>query len=121
MTLKKTRYLLGALFLILFLSGCNVGDLFKTDRDEALFTAVTEMKQHVEKEEWMTVRAKMDTFQTNYDNQKWKMQLLGELEDYHDIELEIKHFYISAEEEDAFECLIGLEQIAYRLHTIYTL
>ncbi|BAB05688.1 DUF4363 family protein [Halalkalibacterium halodurans] len=117
----KYVYIVTAALLLTLLSGCNVGDLFKTKNDELLFDQVMELQQQIEHQKWEEALANIENFEAHYANQKWKMQLLGELEDYQDIELEIERLKVNVQEQDEYECMLGLKQIQYRLAVIYTI
>ena len=106
------------LFLLVTLTGC---DLLKTEKDHLLLTSVTKTETHLDKKEWDQALANINDFQDLYNQRKWKLQLLGELEDYKEIESEIISLKVSLKDEDELESRIGLGEIIYRLNVIYNL
>jgi hypothetical protein len=105
--------------ILTLIAGCHTGEIMKTEKDQVLFDYIGHMQQQVENHEWQEVLINMESFKKEYDKRKWKIQMLGELEDYQDIELEVEKFIISARDNDEIECQLGLKQIEYRLSVIY--
>ncbi|WP_018922726.1 DUF4363 family protein [Salsuginibacillus kocurii] len=112
------RSLIILLFMLSFLTGC---ELFMTEKDDLLFATLGEIREHIEEEEWEEAYAHIEEFQKRYEEQKWKLQLLGGVEDYNEIELQILQFKETIKEEDALESKIGLSQMKHRLTIIYHL
>jgi predicted HAD superfamily phosphohydrolase len=99
-------------------TGC---DVFKTEKDEILFNKIEELQLQIQEEQWDEALSNMNEFKKVYGARKWKMQLLGELEDYKDIELEMELFKESVKDQDELESKRGLSQIKHRLIYIYNL
>ncbi|WP_197046647.1 DUF4363 family protein [Oceanobacillus salinisoli] len=114
----KIKLLSALVFIFILTSGC---DLVKTEKDELLFSSVTLLEEQINKKEWGQAISTIDEFEELYNKRKWKLQLLGELEDYKEIELEILALKESLKEEDEYESKVSLDQIIHRLHLIYNL
>ncbi|MCR6109127.1 DUF4363 family protein [Bacillus sp. A301a_S52] len=112
---KLTRMIL----ILTLIAGCHTGEIMKSEKDQVLFDYIGHMQHQVENHEWREAIISMESFKKEYDKRKWKMQMLGELEDYQDIELEVEKFKVSARENDESECQLGLKQIEFRLSSIY--
>jgi hypothetical protein len=109
-----------ALCMILSLvAGCNVGSVFITEKDELLFNKIDELYEQIEDAEWDEAFANMNDFKQEYEQRRWKLMLLGELDDYKQIELEMERFKESVEDEDEYESKVGLREIKYRLFIIF--
>ncbi|WP_227936124.1 DUF4363 family protein [Alkalihalobacillus deserti] len=109
------------LLILTFLSGCNVGNMVKTEKDELLFNEINELQHLIEEEEWDDVRSNISAFEKRYTQQKWKLQLLAAQSDYQDIGLEVELLKEYVKDEDEVECLLRLRQIHYRLTNIYNM
>lgn len=116
--MSKFRLILGLIVMLISITGC---DIFKTEKDDLLFHSVTELQHQIEKEEWDKALSNINKFENLYEERKWKLQLLGELEDYKEIELEIVALKESVKEQEKLDAKIGLGQIKHRLDVIYNL
>jgi DNA polymerase III delta prime subunit len=115
---SKLKLILGLILFLSFITGC---DVFKTEKDELLFYSIAELQNQIEQEEWDQVLSHISHFQEKYEQRKWKLQLLGELDDYKEIELEIGALKESVKEKDKLESMIALSEIRHRLLIIYSL
>ncbi|MFC0559802.1 DUF4363 family protein [Halalkalibacter alkalisediminis] len=111
----------GLLLILTFFSGCNVGNIVKTEKDEFLFNKINELQHQIEQKEWDEVRSNITEFEKQYAQRKWKLQLLAALSDYKDIELEVELLKENVKDEDEVESLIRLRQIHYQLTVIYNM
>lgn len=114
----KPQFICLSIVFFIILSGC---DLVKTEKDEVLFKTASDVHNQIEQQEWDKALTTIKEFENLYEDRKWKLQLLGELEDYKELELEIVTLKESLKEEDRFEAKVGLRQIEHRLHLIYEL
>ncbi|MBP1970170.1 hypothetical protein J2Z83_002288 [Virgibacillus natechei] len=112
------KFIMALLLLLITSTGC---DLLKTEKDDLLIRSVTEIEDQIDQEEWDKAISDIHDFQELYDSRKWKLQLLGELEDYKQIELEILGLQQSLKEEDFMEAKIGVGHIKHRLNMIYNM
>ncbi|MFD1040361.1 DUF4363 family protein [Virgibacillus byunsanensis] len=110
------RLTIVSFILLASITGC---DLLKTEKDDLLFNAVTEIELQVDKKEWDKSTSTINEFQELYEKRKWKLQLLGEMEDYKEIELEMGTLKESLKDQDQLESKISLGQIMKRLQIIY--
>lgn len=116
--MSKFRLILGLVALLILITGC---DVFKTEKDVLLLNSVTNLQHQIEKDEWDKALSNINKFENLYEERKWKLQLLGELEDYKEVELEIAALKESVKEQEKLDAKIGLAQIKHRLHVIYNL
>ncbi|OIJ15268.1 hypothetical protein BKP35_05315 [Anaerobacillus arseniciselenatis] len=116
--MAKTKILIAILFLLIFNSGC---DLIKTEKDRLLLQSTTELEQLIKKEDWETAMENIEKFERHYDQRKWKLQLLGELEDYKEIELQLLSLKENINNEEETEAIISIKQINHLLNIIYNL
>jgi DNA polymerase III delta prime subunit len=93
----------------------------KSEKDELLFYSIDELQHQIEKEEWVHVLSNINEFQEKYEQRKWKLQILGEIDDYKEIELEIGALKEYVKEKDKLESMIALSEIKQRLQIIYHL
>ncbi|MEC5423890.1 DUF4363 family protein [Virgibacillus sp. C22-A2] len=114
----KLKLVAAFLLLLLLLTGC---DLLKTQKDDLLFTSVTEVENQIKKKEWDQATSTISDFQELYNKRKWKIRLLGELDDYKGLEAEVISLKESLREEDEMESRIAIGQIMHRLHLIYNI
>ncbi|WP_332631588.1 DUF4363 family protein [Halalkalibacter flavus] len=118
---KRITFILGLCLVFMTISGCNVGDFVKTEKDELLFIKISELQHLIEKEEWDNALENIREFENTYSKRKWKVQLLAALDDYKDIELEVELLKENVKDEDQVESLIRLRQIHYRMNFIYNM
>jgi hypothetical protein len=116
--MTRVTVMLGVLFCLNMITGC---DVIKSDKDQLLFNKIEELELQVEQEQWDEALFHMNEFKDSYENRKWKLQLLGNLEDYKSIELEIELFNENVQEKDGLESKKGLSHIKYRLFSIFSL
>jgi hypothetical protein len=107
--------------MLILISGCNVGNIVKTEKDELLFNEIFELQHQIELNEWGDALSNITEFEKKYSQRKWKLQLLGAKSDYQDIESEVKWLKEYVKDEDGVESMIRLRQIHYRLTVIYNM
>jgi hypothetical protein len=116
--MAKFIVVLVMIMFIMTITGCG---LVKSAKDQTLFSMIPEIKDQVEKNEWDAAVSDIHKFEEKYDKRKWKLQILGELDDYQSIELEIEKLKESAKEKDRLESNQGLSQIQFYMESIYSL
>ncbi|MCR3920964.1 MAG: DUF4363 family protein [Firmicutes bacterium] len=114
-TLKLSMVLVA---LLLITTGCSV---FKSEKDDVLFSTVIELQQQINNQEWRQALTNTGNFQNHYKNRKWKLQLLGEAEDYKEIEVKTLVLREAIKQKDELEANTTLEEILYRLQVIFEL
>ncbi len=114
----RLRVLLVLLIFTITVTGC---ELIKTEKDDRLLNTLTELQQQIESKEWDKALVKVGDFHNQYEDRKWKLQLLGEKEDYNEIELQFVTLEETIKEKDGLQANISLGQIKHRLHSIYRL
>ncbi|GAE29786.1 DUF4363 family protein [Alkalihalobacillus hemicellulosilyticus] len=119
--LMRIKQLIGIAMLILLITGCNVEQIVKTEKDHLLFQQTSILKEQIENEEWDEVSKSITHFEKNYSKRKWKLQLLAAIGDYQDIELHIVSLKEYAKDEDKVESLTSISQIRHLLTIIYNL
>ncbi|WP_096188029.1 DUF4363 family protein [Evansella halocellulosilytica] len=107
------------LLIIIFLTSCS--NVLITDNDELLFNKIDELLEEIEEEQWEQAQSRIEEFENSYNERKWKMQLLGVVDDFKDIEGELEKVKVSVREEDDLEAKIGLYEIRHRMRMIYDL
>ncbi|UCZ52596.1 DUF4363 family protein [Bacillus shivajii] len=118
----KLRSLCMLLLFLSFISGCdNTAQYLKTDKDDWLFNKISEVNQTVENEDWEKALQTIDEFEENYEQRKWKMQLLGESDDAEELEVEMRMFKEHVKDEDKVESKKSLQHIHYRLFELYNI
>ncbi len=118
---RKITINLGLFMIIILISGCNVGNIVKTEKDELLLNSISHLHHQIEQEEWDGAVSNITEFEKEYAKRKWKLQLLAAQSDYQDIELEVELLKENMKDEDKVECLLRLRQIHYRLTSIYNM
>lgn len=112
------RAIVGLFLIFSLITGCNA---IKTKEDDLLFHTIAELQYQVDEEEWEQALLHIKEFERKYEHRKWKLQLLGEIDDYKEIELETKQLIEAIKEEDKLEAKVGLSHIKHRLNIIYHL
>lgn len=107
--------------ILILISGCNVGNIVKTEKDELLFDKIFELQDQIEHQQWDAALSSITELENEYAQRKWKLQLLAAKYDYHDIELEMELLKENVKDEDTVECMLRLRQIHYRLTVIYNM
>lgn len=116
--MKKYRLIFGWILILSLVTGCNA---IKTNEDDLLFRTIAELQYQVDEEEWDNALEHIKEFERKYEDRKWKLQLLGEIDDYKEIELETKQLIETIKEKDKLESKVGLSHIKHRLNIIYHL
>jgi hypothetical protein len=118
---NRVTYMLGLCMITILFSGCTVGNIVKTEKDELLFTKISELQHLIEEEEWDNALENIREFENKYAKRRWKLQLLAAISDYKDIELDVELLKEYVKDQDGVESLIRLRQIYYRLTVIYNM
>lgn len=116
--MPKRGLMLGLIVVLSLIMGCEA---LKTEADKGLFDSIAELRQQIEQEEWDDTLSHINLFKESYEQRKWKLQLLGDLDDYKGIELELVSLEESAKDKNKLETLIALMEIKQRLEIIYNL
>ncbi|WP_157812034.1 DUF4363 family protein [Alteribacter populi] len=107
------------IIIIIFLTGCS--NVSITEKDELLFEKIDELHVQIDQEQWEKALSNINEFQNSYEHRKWKMQLLGAIDDYEEIELEIEKLKETLKDQDELESKVGLREIKHRMFLIYNL
>lgn len=114
----KLKIILPLCIVLICVTAC---DIVKTEKDELLFNTVTDIQTQVENREWDSALTNINQLENLYEQRKWKLQLLGELEDYKEVELEIISLKEIIKAQDDLEANITLSNILHRLELIFDL
>ncbi|WP_199621518.1 DUF4363 family protein [Paenibacillus alkalitolerans] len=107
---------LGLFMVLTFTSACS---MMKSEKDDVLFNKVEEIRSQIEQEEWDEAFSSLIVTKKEYENRKWKMQLLGSQKHYQGIEREIDTLIEIIKERDTVESKSRLLQIKHYLTVIY--
>jgi hypothetical protein len=106
------------IILLIAFTGCEA---VKTERDHLLINTMDELRQQIEEENWDSALTQVGIFEKRYEQRKWKLQLLGELGDYKEIEIQLIKLNQALTDKDKTEASVSTNQIIYLLNTIYNL
>ncbi|WP_209124878.1 DUF4363 family protein [Alkalihalobacillus sp. BA299] len=116
---KHINFVVFLIMLGSLITGCS--NLTIMEKDEILFNKIELLQDYVEKEDWEQALSVINDFQIDYRNRKWKMQFLGGLDDYRELELEIEKLKETIKENEKLESKVGLRQLKHRILFIYDL
>jgi len=119
--MKKLGYIIGLFMIINLVSGCSTAEFFRTEKDELLFSEIASLYDQIDEEEWDGVLSDVNKLHDNYKQRKWKLLMLGNMDQFHDLEIELELLKEKVEDEDDVESKSALREINYRLYTIYNL
>ncbi|MGO4887615.1 DUF4363 family protein [Anaerobacillus sp. MEB173] len=117
--MKKIIRYLALIIMVTSMIGCS--NVTITEKDELLFNKINQVQNDIEDEQWDRALKNLSEFQKNYQNRKWKMQLLAGLDDYTEIEIEMEKLKETIKEKEGLESKVGLSHIRQRMFIIYNL
>lgn len=108
------RYLF-CFIIILLLSGCSdpVGG-------EVFFNHIDEMEQALDQQEWNMITQYVEDFKKIYKDEQWKLQLLGDEEEYEGLYRSINNLVAAVKEEDSVNLRMELATSRTILEQIYS-
>ena len=109
------RYLL-YVWMIFLLSGCSI-----RTGGEAFFTQIDEIEQALEQPEWNTITQHAEELKKIYQDEKWKIQLIGDEGEYEDLNESINRVIAVAKEKDSSNIRLELATTKSILEEIYSL
>jgi hypothetical protein len=109
------------IFLILFcllfiLTACN-----KPIAGDQFFNKIEDIELVVKKEDWETTDAYVMEFQSYYEKNIWKLQLLGDENEYEGLHESLARLIAAINQQDATQSLIELGTIRAYLEEIYSM
>lgn len=119
--MKNTKRIFSFIIILSFLSGCSTAEMFTSEKDDLLFSEITELYDQINNGDWDGALSNVNKFQNNYKDQQWKLLLLGTIDQFHDLELEVESLKEYVKDEDDVESMLGLREIKYQLYTIYNI
>lgn len=111
--MKKT--IIVCCFLI-FLIGCEnkVGG-------DAFFNQINDIENALEKPSWDMVTTEAEKLKKLYEKEKWKLQLLGDEDEYESLYESINKLIVATEEQDRTNIRLELSIIHTHIGDIYSL
>ncbi|WP_047986029.1 DUF4363 family protein [Ornithinibacillus californiensis] len=110
---KKFFILFG---FLLILTACN-----KPIAGEHFFNKIEDIEQVVKEEDWKSTDAYLNEFQSYYEKNIWKLQLLGDENEYEGLHESLERLIASINEQDTTQSLIELATIRAYLEEIYSM
>jgi hypothetical protein len=104
--------------LIFFSSGAEAAGS-KVDRP--LIQKVTQIISYVEYDQWSLANQEVAKLRGMYKKEKWKLQLLGDEEEYEGLDREFDHLVSAAQDQDKTESKKSLVHIRAILKAIYSM
>lgn len=108
------RVFIGLLVILLVACGNITG---KTDFHDQIESMETEFHT----EDWQALQTKAAHFKALYEDQQWKLQLLGDEGEYEDLNISIHRLLVAIEEENRTEAKLEIATIQTLIHDIYSL
>lgn len=103
-------------FSMLLLTGCSEWT------DEKDFKAsVDALEAVLSVEDWQVIEARVDAVKAQYAHSKWKLQLLGDEDEYESLQESIEHLKQAAKSKSKADCEKELTTIRTYLSQIYSL
>ncbi|MBC5638687.1 DUF4363 family protein [Ornithinibacillus sp. BX22] len=101
---------------LLILAGCenNVGG-------HAFFDQINEIENSLENPDWDRVTAQAEELKKLYKKDKWKLQLLGDEDEYESLYESINKLIVAIEEKDRTNIKLELSVIHTHIEDIYSL
>lgn len=111
--MKKILIYLG---FFLLLTGCenNIGG-------DAFFQQISEIENKLEEPNWKEVVIQAEVLKELYKKDKWKIQLLGDEDEYESLYESINKLITASEEEDFINAKMELTTIHTHIEDIYSL
>ncbi|AOV07748.1 DUF4363 family protein [Sporosarcina ureilytica] len=112
--LKRKLILIGVLLLLL--TGCSkvTGHSYFNDH-------ISTIEEHLEFAEWSFLVEQANNLKTLYDNQQWKLQLLGDEGEYEGLNESIHRLIKATEQQDTTQAKLELATIKVIINDIYSL
>lgn len=104
------------IFLSIMLSGCTNqlgGDTF--------FNHIDLLEQEIDQSEWSKIATQADKLKSIYKDNKWKLQLLGDEDEYEGLHESINNLIAAAKEKDSTSTRLELATVKSILEDIYSL
>lgn len=104
------------IFCMLLIAGCA------EITDETDFKgAVDALEAVLDSEDWQLINEKVTAIEEQYSRSKWKLQLLGDEDEYESLQESVNHLKTAAKSKDKSECEKELTTIRTYLDQIYSL
>lgn len=104
------------LLIILTFFGCS-----KYTGKEALFTHVKTIENFIDNEDWDQLNQQVDQLNTLYEKNKWKLQLLGDEDEYESLTETIDRLIVAIDEQDKTQAKLELATVKSILKELYSL
>ena len=113
---NNVKKLLLVTCFLLFLTACenNVGG-------DAFFDQINAVEEALENPAWDTVTAQAEALKELYKKDKWKLQLLGDEDEYESLYESINKLIVAIEEKDRMSIRMELSVIHTHIEDIYSL
>ncbi len=108
------RYLF-CFVIILLISGCS-----KPVGGEVFFNHLDEIEQALNQPEWNMITQYAEDFKKIYEDEQWKLQLLGDEEEYEGLYRSINNLIAAAKEEDSVNLRMELATSRTILEQIFS-
>jgi hypothetical protein len=115
---KRTIWLCFLATIIFFSGGAQAAGS-KVDRP--LIQKVTSIISYVEYDQWTLANQEVAKLRGMYKKEKWKLQLLGDEEEYEGLDRELDHLASAALDQDKTEAKKSLVHIRAILKAIYSM
>ncbi|MCT1903041.1 DUF4363 family protein [Oceanobacillus sojae] len=112
--MKKIIIFFTLIFIIL--SGCSNqvgGDHF--------FQQIDKLEQAIEQPEWSKITSQAEELKKMYKKDKWKIQLVGDEDEYEGLDESISNLIAAAKEEDSINTRLELATVKSIFEGIYSL
>jgi hypothetical protein len=103
-------------YLLLILTACN-----KPIAGDHFFNKIEDLEMVVKKEDWKTADTNLIEFQRYYEKSIWKLQLIGDENEYEGLHESLKRLMAAIDQQDATQSLIELATIRAYLEEIYSM
>lgn len=104
------------IFCILFMAGCSE----VTDEKDFKATLNT-LESVLSSEDWYAIEELSNAIKEQYDRSKWKLQLLGDEDEYESLQEAVNHLKQAAKSKSKTDCEKELATIRTYLEQIYSL
>lgn len=110
------RKVIIAFYFALFLTGCevNVGG-------HVFYNQINEIEHSLEHPNWDVATVQADELKEIFNHQKWKVQLLGDEDEYESLNESINKLIVAIEEKDLLTTRLELSVIHTHIQDIYSL
>jgi hypothetical protein len=104
------------IFILILLSGCS-GITGKNDFAEK----INAIEQALKAEDWKQLKSLGDDLDQLYHGSQWKIQLLGDEDEYESLQESINHLMVAIGEQDLTEAKLEVATIKTYMEDIYSL